>query len=254
MPEVATLPPPPRPAPPAVAPGTAETHQEPTFHPDWSWVDVTVPPRAMEVDGFVDWYVSGEFPTGMRVSLVNGNLVLEPMADELFTHNALKTVVAAMLLSYAEQTEAGRVFGDGALYAHRPTGPANEADATFLTYDSLRSGRVSYAEHPDRGVTVIHGAADLVVECVSNSSVRKDTVGLREAYLAAGVREYWILDGRGETLGFTLLSRADDPDEWAETTETYPVSPLLNRRVRIERQIDPLGDPNWKARLESADA
>lgn len=82
--------------------------------------------------------------------------------------------------------------------------------------------------------------------------MRKDTVGLRTAYFAAGVREYWILDGRGERLDFTLLSRNEASTDWreADDTEGGRFSPLLNRRVHVERRTDPLGDPNWKARLE----
>jgi len=49
----------------------------------------------------------------------------------------------------------------------------------------------------------------LVVEIVSDSSVVKDTVRLREAYFLAGVREYWLIDARGEELRFQILHRGE---------------------------------------------
>lgn len=44
--------------------------------------------------------------------------------------------------------------------------------------------------------TEIEGAADLVVECVSDSSVTKDSRVLLDLYHRARVREYWLIDAR----------------------------------------------------------
>jgi Uma2 family endonuclease len=51
----------------------------------------------------------------------------------------------------------------------------------------------------------ILGSPDLVVEIVSDSSVRKDTTLLRDAYWKAGVREYWLFDARGAEIRFDIL-------------------------------------------------
>ena len=40
----------------------------------------------------------------------------------------------------------------------------------------------------------IHGAPDLIVEVVSKSSVRLDTVDKLHAYMSFGVKEYWIVN------------------------------------------------------------
>ena len=211
---------------------------------------MAIPADATTFDGFLDWYSSDDFPRSLRASFINGSIWLEPMADEPFSHNALKTAVAAALREYGRRTGRGRAYSDGVLYGHRPTGPANEADATFLLFDSLRSGRVRIdVRFPGAGgPQIVQGSADLLVECVSQSSVGKDTVQLRAAYLAAGVREYWILDGRGDELGFDLLTRDDDADEWIEAVpgpDGSRYSPLLERHVRVDRETDPVGDLDW---------
>ncbi len=56
----------------------------------------------------------------------------------------------------------------------------------------------------------IDGAPDLVVEVVSDDSVRRDRVAKRDEYARAGVREYWIVDCRPgkEREEFLLLDEA----------------------------------------------
>jgi len=54
---------------------------------------------------------------------------------------------------------------------------------------------------------------DIVVEVVSASSAKRDYIAKRRDYLAAGVREYWILDPI-KRRGLILSRRADD---WLET-------------------------------------
>lgn len=49
------------------------------------------------------------------------------------------------------------------------------------------------------------GSPDIVVEIVSDSSVRKDRALLRDGYGRAGVREYWLVDARGQDLEFEIL-------------------------------------------------
>jgi Uma2 family endonuclease len=46
---------------------------------------------------------------------------------------------------------------------------------------------------------------DWVLEIVSNSSVAKDTRDLRQAYHRARIREYWLVDARGEDIHFQIL-------------------------------------------------
>ena len=51
----------------------------------------------------------------------------------------------------------------------------------------------------------LEGSPDLVIEVVSDGSVRKDMVRLRDQYWQAGIQEYWLIDVRGEHLLFDIL-------------------------------------------------
>jgi Uma2 family endonuclease len=61
-------------------------------------------------------------------------------------------------------------------------------------------------EHLDRySDDRLDGPADLVVEIVSDDSVTRDRDEKRDEYAAAGIREYWIVEGRTDRSGFELL-------------------------------------------------
>jgi Uma2 family endonuclease len=50
-------------------------------------------------------------------------------------------------------------------------------------------------------------APDLIVEIVSDTSVRKDTERLPVSYFAAGVGEFWLIDARRDPLEFLIHRR-----------------------------------------------
>jgi Uma2 family endonuclease len=82
-----------------------------------------------------------------------------------------------------------------------------EPDVVFISEESLDSGRVRLVpkatREPDRYVEV-EGPPELIVEIVSDSSETKDTQRLPAAYYRAGVREFWLIDARGEELFFQI--------------------------------------------------
>jgi Uma2 family endonuclease len=76
----------------------------------------------------------------------------------------------------------------------------------FISWESLDTRRVRIVGRPDEAVEV-EGSPDLVLEVVSRSSVRKDTLTMPEACFAAGVREYWLVDARSGEIDFRIMRR-----------------------------------------------
>lgn len=102
------------------------------------------------------------------------------------------------------------MYPDRVLLTNEDAGLSCEPDLTFVAWDSLETRRVRLVERVtgDDYVELV-GSPDLVVEIVSDSSVRKDTRLLRDAYARAGVREYWLIDARGENIAFQILVHRD---------------------------------------------
>lgn len=86
-----------------------------------------------------------------------------------------------------------------------------EAKIEMWGRESERHPDISlYLTNPPEGVAQPwdQWTPDIVIEVVSESSVKRDYEIKREEYLAAGVREYWIIDSRDSSALF-LVRRAD---------------------------------------------
>ena len=128
-----------------------------------------------------------------RCELLDGVVIVAafPIPD----HQILATALAAFLWQQIVEPGLGIVMHEAglALWADSALGP----DITVI-----RTERASII-----GSTTVNGAPEIVVEVLS-SNRRSDLVRKRELYEAAGIPEYWILDGDADTL--TPLQLGDD--------------------------------------------
>lgn len=92
------------------------------------------------------------------------------------------------------------------LYIRKNKGPCRVLPAPFGVY--IKKDERNYVE-PDISVICdrdrldqkgCHGAPDWVIEIMSPSSVKMDSVRKVKLYQEAGVREYWIVDAGKETV------------------------------------------------------
>ena len=114
---------------------------------------------------------------------------------------------------------------------------SNNPDAIFVRWESFDEGRVKMVGRPDApGQYVeLEGTPDLILEIVSNSSVKKDTQELREAYHRAGVPEYWLVDARKEQIEFHVLQHRKSKYFPTKRKEGYHWSNVFARLFRLER-------------------
>lgn len=101
-------------------------------------------------------------------------------------HSRLIGFLVALLSNYLEFFSLGQVMPASIEMKTSPTSNAREPDILVLTQENLH--RVAESK--------IEGPADLIVEVVSDESVKHDYETKYAEYEAAGVREYWILDPR----------------------------------------------------------
>lgn len=88
----------------------------------------------------------------------------------------------------------------------------------------------------------IEGPPDLIVEVVSDSTIRKDTIRLPRAYFEAGVKEFWLADGRKEDLTFVIHSRSESGFSPVQSdAEGFQASTVLGQSFRLDRSRDRLG-------------
>ena len=132
-------------------------------------------------------------PTERRCELIDG--VLRMAAFPIPDHQFLATVFASRLTNQITEAGLGVVLYETGIILTDDT--AVGPDITVIRAD--RAGII--------GATVINDAPDIVVEVLS-SNRRADLVRKRALYAAAGIAEYWILDGDADTL--TVLALGSD--------------------------------------------
>jgi Uma2 family endonuclease len=158
-------------------------------------------------------------------------------------HNAVKTEITRVLGNLVRERDLGNVYGDGLWITNDQAQLSNEPDATFICWESLENGRIQLipSRSDDDGIEM-RGSPDWVLEVVSNSSQKKDTVWLTEAYHAASVKEYWIVDARGELIAFSIYVLRTGRFEVVEPQDNnWTPSEVFGCDFRLVRERDRIG-------------
>ena len=128
-----------------------------------------------------------------RCELLDGVVIVAPFP--IPDHQILTAALVAFLWNQIAEPGLGVVMPEAglALWVDSALGP----DIAVI-----RAERVAII-----GATTVNGAPDIVVEVLS-SNRNSDLVRKRQLYEAAGIPEYWILDGSADAL--TQLELGDD--------------------------------------------
>jgi Uma2 family endonuclease len=203
-----------------------------------------LPANVFELDGFREWVTDDDFPENVRATFVRGEILLEMSPEAIESHNKVKTEVTITLGHLVRSEDLGEVYCDGALLTNEDAEISTEPDLTFASWKCLESGRLTKtpkANRPQDSVEIV-GTPDLIVEIVSDSSVRKDLVLLRDGYLRARVPEYWMIDARGDTLGFEILCLKGKRYVAADPAGKPQRSRIFRRSFTLKRKKNRIGD------------
>lgn len=211
---------------------------------------ILIPAGIDDVEAFRRWAKSDAFPERGRFAFLGDRLWVELEREQLFTHNRVKMLVSGVLDQLARSDKLGYFFSDRAFLTNKEANLSTEPDGTFTSFAAVRSGLVCFEEGAD-GPTELIGSPDMVLEVVSQHSVRKDTRILRELYWLAEVPEYWLIDARGETLKFDLLKRTARGYTASRSQDGWLKSKAFGRSFRLTQHRDDLDRPDF--RLEVRD-
>jgi hypothetical protein len=205
--------------------------------------DVCIPEWVVDLDSFSRWVDSDEFPEEGRICYLRGEVWVDMSKQQVFSHVQVKTEFTIVVGGHVKARRLGHFLGDGLRIRDPRADISAVPDGTFISTDSLRSGRVRLIEGAEEGYVEVEGSPDMVLEVVSDSSVRKDTVRLRQLYWEAGIREYWLVDARHEPLAFDILRHT--PKGYVSTRKQagWLKSAVFGKSFRLTRQTDALGHP-----------
>jgi len=180
---------------------------------------------------FRRWTKSGEYPERGDFAFLDGDLWVD-LSMETFLHNELKGLFAVVLGGLVRSGELGRFFADRMRLVHEAASLSCEPDAMFVSQSAHRTKRVRLEEGAE-SLEVI-GTPDMVMEVVSQHSIQKDTVMLRELYAAAAIPEYWLVNPLAGELAFDILRLAARGYTATRKTDGWIKSAVFGKTFRLE--------------------
>ena len=208
-----------------------------------------IPLNIGSLQDFRQWALSDEFPESGRIDFIGGRIEVDMSPEDLFVHGTLKTEIVFGLGGLLKQRDLGHLFTDATRISSPDADLSAEPDVVFLSEQAIDAGRVRLvpkASGKEHRYVEIEGGPDMVVEIVSDSSLKKDTERLPAAYFEAGVNEYWLVDARGEELVFQIHCRGSSAFEPATADqEGFQPSKVFDVAFRLDRRRDAKGRPAY---------
>jgi Uma2 family endonuclease len=194
---------------------------------------------------FRRWALSPEFPERGRIDFIDGTINVDLAPENIFYHGTIKVDCVAEIVHRVDELQLGHVLCSRSRVSNVGANLSVEPDILVITNESIDTRRIRLV--PDgSGVSdsyvEIEGSPDLVVEILSDGSEHKDKKRLSKAYYRAGVREYWLVDVRGDKLMLQILCRGRERFEASPVDDDgFQPSEVLQCRYTLNRQRGPGG-------------
>jgi Uma2 family endonuclease len=206
---------------------------------------VSIPSWVVDLESFRRWADADDFPEEGRIWYLQGEVWIDMSKEQIFTHLAVKREFYYVLTGLVKTQDLGLFLPDGLLLSNVAADISGKPDATFVSTASIQSKQVQLIEGWDGGFVEMEGAPDMVLEVVSASSVHKDTVVLRQAYWQAGIREYWLVDARQETVHFDILRRTAKGYAATRKRDGWLKSVVFDKSFQLTQRVNALGHPEY---------
>ena len=141
---------------------------------------VSVPSWVVDLDSFCRWVESDDVPEKLRIWYLKGEVWIDMSKEQIFSHAVLKNEFNFVLTGLVKTGRLGLFLPDGPFLANVAADIGGNPDATFISKAALDANRVHLIEGKKGGYVEVEGSPDMVLEVVSDSSVRKDNVVLRK--------------------------------------------------------------------------
>lgn len=201
-----------------------------------------------DLPSFRRWIWSDDFPTQGYFAFLGSDVWVDLSMEELITHNQVRLAFSFSVMSILEQQPIGRYVADRMFLTNAEASLSTEPDGLFFLYATVQASLLRFIDKPEVGIMELEGTPDMVLEVVSKTSVRKDTVILPQLYWKAKIPEFWLVDARPGSLSFKILLRGAEGYEEAPAQDGWIRSPLFGRDFSIQEELDPLGKRLFRVR------
>ena len=127
--------------------------------------------------------------------IIEGEKIMAPSPD--WGHVNVSANLVTIIGGYARINKLGVGIADN-FDVHFPDGSLFKPDFIFV---SAANDRLYLEQRRN----TLHGVPDMVAEVLSHSTMKRDLGIKKDVYERNGVKEYWIIDPRGETVDTYIL-------------------------------------------------
>ena len=149
--------------------------------------ELEIPLGLKSLEDFRRWAVSEDFPESGRIDYIGGRIEVDMSPEDLFAHGKLKTRTGyACYINRVDADDRGHLFIDRARVSSPAADLSAEPDIVFLSHSAVDEGRVRLVPKANRKqgrYIEIEGPPDLVVEIVSDSTVKKGHISVAHGIL-----------------------------------------------------------------------
>jgi Uma2 family endonuclease len=207
--------------------------------------EVRIPGWVVDFGSFRQWALSSEFPQRGRIDYLDDEIWADMTMEELLTHNQVKHEIGFVLTGIVRSQNLGMVIADRMRLVNALAKLSCEPDLAFVTWESLKSGRVLATPTDGGRVSELQGSPDMVLEVISDSSAKKDQIQLKQKYWDSEISEYWLVDVRKPAIQFEAFQHHSSGYRVDVTTDGWCRSRVLQNEFRLMRGSDPLGQQRY---------
>ncbi len=204
---------------------------------------VRVPDWVKDLESFRRWYLSDDFPDSGVISYIQKEVWLDLKMEEV-AHNQVKGEIAFVFTGLLKKNRLGKYFQDRFRLINWQASLSTEPDGMFVLYETLQNNQAKLVEG-EKGWMELEGTPDMVLEVVSSSSVKKDTIKLRKSYWQAEIPEYWLVDARQDQLSFEILRSNSRGYVSPRKSGGWQSSSVFGQDFKLQKGTDKLGYPEF---------
>jgi hypothetical protein len=196
-------------------------------------VVLQIPAWVKSLRSFRRWARDPSFPETIPVWWLRGEVWADMSKQQVLIHAFLKGEIFRILANLVAEAASGIMLPDGPLLTNEAADISGNPDAQFLSTAALEAGDVRLVEGKSFGLMEVVGTPDMVLEVVSESSIKKDYEVLMEAYWDAGIGEYWIVDARESPASFDIHRHTENGYVATRKRDGWVKSQVFGKAFRL---------------------
>ncbi|HEY2412316.1 MAG TPA: Uma2 family endonuclease [Pirellulaceae bacterium] len=205
-----------------------------------------LPAGFANLGAFREWTKSESYPHRGQFAYLGCDFWID-LSTETFLHDQLKNEFVIVIGGLVKAGRLGRYLGDRMRLVNETADMSVEPDGMFASAKALKAGRVRLEEGADSLELI--GSPQMVLEIISPTSVRKDTVVLSDLYFSAGIEEYWLVNPLGGQLAFDIFRPAAKEYAAVEASGGWLPSAVFGKSFRLVQETTDDGLPDFQLQV-----